>query len=144
MTAKALEVMPQPIAIKKKLVRDWMATPPITVLPSAFVTEAYQLMKDRQIRRLPVVENGHMVGLVTMGDLREIGAGIDDDQAKKIRVDFAMRTPVYTVLPEDTLRNAAKLMIQHKVSGLPVVSNHVLVGIITESDIFRAFMADEL
>ena len=140
MTSKALEAVPE-LTAKKNLVRDWMSTPPITILPDAHVTEAYALMQERHIRRLPVVENGHLLGIITMGDLREVGASLDNDQATKIRVDFAMNTQPITATPTMSLRNAAKSMIQHKISGLPVISDGVLVGMITESDIFRAFLS---
>ena len=93
----------------------------------------------------PVVENGALVGIVTLGDLRSLGADTESDEANKIRVDAALHTSPITVTTETTLVDAARLMLKHKFSGLPVLSasDQSLVGIITESDILRAFIADE-
>jgi acetoin utilization protein AcuB len=129
--------------MKTKLVRDWMTSSPFTVLPDTGLTEAYNLMTQQRIRRLPVVAQSKLVGIVTLGDLREAGAAIHDGEAQKKRVDVAMHENPFTVSPEATLSEAAKIMLQHKISGLPVVEGDRLVGIITESDIFRAVMGDE-
>ena len=127
-----------------KRVRDWMTPNPVTVLPSTPSTEAFELMRERHIRRLPVVENGKLIGIVALSDLLKAGAYTDDTEASKMRIYLVMTTAVRTVTPETTLRQAAKLMLTHKISGLPVLDGETLAGIITESDIFRAFMADEL
>ncbi len=133
------------VPIAEKLVKDWMSPNPITTLPTTHVDEAFQLMHECQIRRLPVVQDGALIGIVTLGDLRSLGAGSESEESKKICVDAAVQTNVITVTTETRLVNAARLMVQHKVSGLPVLSmsDQSLVGMITESDIFRAFIADE-
>lgn len=127
-----------------KRVRDWMTPNPVTVLPSTPSTNAYELMRERRIRRLPVVENGKLIGIVALSDLLKAGAHTQDNEASKMRITLVMTTDPRTVTPETTLRQAAKLMLTHKISGLPVLDGDQLIGIITESDIFRAFMADEL
>lgn len=127
----------------KTRVGDWMTRNPVIVLPTTRLTEAYALMAERHIRRLPVVEKGKLVGIVTLGDLRQAGASIPGSEAEKSPVEAVMSQPVITVTPETTLREAARLMIKHKVSGLPVLQHGELVGIITESDIFRAVMLSE-
>jgi CBS domain-containing protein len=133
------------VPIAKKRVQDWMSSNPITVLPTTHIREAWQLMGERRIRRLPVVENGKLVGIVTIGDLRSAGADTDGDEATKMRVDSVFHADPIIVMTDTTLLDAARLMLQHKVSGLPVLStiDRSLVGIITESDIFRAFIADQ-
>ncbi len=140
--ASASALLP-PVA--KKLVKDWMSHNPITVLPATRIREAWQLMEERHIRRLPVMENGNLVGIVTLGDLRSAGADTDGDEAAKMRVDSVFHANPITVTTDTTLLGAARLMLRHKVSGLPVLSSadQSLTGIITESDIFRAFITDQ-
>jgi acetoin utilization protein AcuB len=127
------------------LVRDWMTADVITAPPSMSLPEALQLMAQRNIRRLPVVDRGKLVGIVTRGDLR----GAQPSQATSLSVfelhylvgrimldQIMTRTPV-TVTDTMRIQDAAKLMLQRKISGLPVLKDGQLVGIITESDIFR-------
>jgi CBS domain-containing protein len=131
--------------LAKKKVKDWMSRNPITVLPTTYIGTAYKLMSERHIRRLPVVEDGALIGIVTLGDLRSLGADTASDEAMKIRVDAAFRANPITTTEAALLVDAARTMLHHKISGLPVLSSsdQSLVGIITESDIFRAFIADE-
>jgi len=131
------------LTVRTKHVREWMSADPVTVLPTTHVSEAYQLMQERHIRRLPVVEGGNLIGIVTLGDLRSKGADADTDEVKRLRVDSVVHLNPITVTPDTPLRDAAKLMIKHKISGLPVMTAIGLAGIITESDIFRALVADE-
>jgi acetoin utilization protein AcuB len=144
-TAKTTAMTTAMMLVAKKQVKEWMSPNPVTVLPTAHVDEAFRLMAERHIRRLPVTEGGALVGIVTLGDLRSLGADTDSDEPNKIRVDAALHTNPITVTPDTPLVDAARLMIQHKFSGLPVLSasDQSLVGIITESDILRAFIADE-
>ena len=131
--------------VAKKQVKEWMSANPITVLPTTHADEAFRLMSERHIRRLPVVEDGKLVGIVTLGDLRSIGADTESDEPRKMRVDAVLHASPITVNTDTPLVDAARMMIQHKFSGLPVLSasDQSLVGIITESDILRAFIADE-
>lgn len=140
-TASASTVTQNP----QKRVKDWMTPDPLMILPSTYVRDAYQLMHERQIRRLPVVELGRLVGIVSLGDMRGIGADAGDDEVKKVHVDAVMQTNLLTVTDDAPLVTAARIMLQHKISGLPVLSasNQTLVGIVTESDVLRAFIADE-
>lgn len=109
-------------------------------------------MRDNKIRRLPVVKGTQVVGIITMGDLRnafpsdattlsiyELSYLLD-----KVTAADIMRTEVLTVTADAPLVEAAQLMLQHKVSGLPVLEQGRLVGILTESDIFRAVVAGQL
>jgi len=131
--------------MQKALVRDWMTPNPVTASPDTSLPDALQLMKTRNIRRLPVVEHGRLVGIVTRGDLR----GAQPSAATtlsifelhylvgRITLSEIMTPNPFTVAPDATLQEAARLMLQSKVAGLPVVSGGQVVGIITESDIFR-------
>jgi CBS domain-containing protein len=131
--------------MKTDLVRDWMTPNPVTAPSDMPLPEALETMKAHHIRRLPVVERGRLVGIVTRGDLR----GAQPSAATSLSIfelhylvgrillsEIMTRNPI-TVSPDTTIHAAARLMLQHKVAGLPVVSDGQVVGIITESDIFR-------
>jgi CBS domain-containing protein len=129
-------------------VRDWMSKNLATIGPDTTLPQVLQLMKERKIRRLPVLEDGELVGIVTLGDLREAGPSdavslsvheLNYLLAKLNVAEFMTRDPL-TVSPNTGLTEAAKLMLHHKIGGLPVLEGHKLVGIITESDIFRAYV----
>jgi acetoin utilization protein AcuB len=127
------------------LVRDWMTPNPVTATPETTLPDALQLMKQHNIRRLPIVEGRRLVGIVTRGDLR----GAQPSEATslsifelhylvgRITLEKIMTPNPLTVPPTATIPEAARLMLQRKVAGLPVVEDGQLVGIITESDIFR-------
>jgi len=125
----------------KMLVKEFMTRHPVTVSGATSVLEAWTLMRDRRIRRLPVVEGQRVVGILTLGDLREAHA--DAPEGPGMRAGVLMHDNPITVTPETTLRQAARIMIDKKISGLPVVADGALVGIITESDLFRALIERE-
>ena len=128
-----------------QLVKDWMTRNPITITADTSLTEASRLMQDNDIRRLPVVKNGHVVGIVTWGDIREASASDATTLTifelgyllKKLQVERIMTRDPITVTPTTTITRAAQLMLEYKIGGLPVVENGKLVGILTESDVFR-------
>ncbi len=126
-------------------VKEWMATPVISVEADTPVADAYNIMMERSIRRLPVVHNGKLVGIVTLGDLREARPSSATSLSiyelnyllSKLTVDKVMTHNPFTMSPETPIQMAAKMMMDRKVGGLPVVDEEgTLVGIITESDIF--------
>lgn len=133
--------------MKTELVKYWMTPNPITATPDMSLPDALQVMKQHNIRRLPVMERGKLVGIVTRGDLR----GAQPSEATslsifelhylvgRITLDQIMTRDLITVSASTTIREAAQLMLQHKVAGLPVLdeAHDQLIGIITESDIFR-------
>jgi CBS domain-containing protein len=132
--------------MKLELVRDWMTQKVLTVTPDTTLTEAERLMETKMIRRLPVVENGRLVGIITYGDIRQAQPSTATSLSiwelnyllAKINLAEIMTRDVVTVSQNATIGEAAKLMLDHQISGLPVVDHHGdLVGIITESDIFR-------
>ncbi len=130
-----------------RLVRDWMTPHPITIDPKTVLPDAHQLMQDSHIRRLPVVEKGKLVGIVTLGDIREAEPSNATTLSiyevhyllSKLTVERIMTRNPITIAPNQSIRDAARLMLEHKIGGLPVVepATGKLVGIITESDIFR-------
>lgn len=126
-------------------VRDWMTTTPVTITPQTSLSEAHRLMKQKKVRRLPVLEGGKLVGIVALSDVLEAEPSGATTLSiyelnyllAELKVDKIMKQNVITVLPTATIRDAASIMLEHKIGGLPVVQNGELVGIITESDIFR-------
>lgn len=136
------------MSIKKTMVKDWMTTNPVTIDPETNLPKAHSLMKEHKVRRLPVVKNHELVGIVTLGDVRE--AGPSDATSLSIyelnyllanlTVADIMSKPVITIGADSSLHDAAALMLGKKIGGIPVMSGKELVGIITESDVFRAIM----
>ena len=137
--------------MRLELVSSWMTRDVITISPETTLPEAARLMADRNIRRLPVVENGRLAGIITYGDVREAGpssanavsVGEIQQRLSTLAVSSIMtRNPVF-IAYNATLGEAAQLMLQKSIGGLPVVDEKKnLVGIITESDIFRMVVRD--
>lgn len=132
-------------------VRDRMSENLRTVTLESSVTEAFSLMKENNIRRLPVVDKDKVVGIVTLTDLNQASPSsattlsiheLNYLLAKtKIKDILPKKQRLITIGPNNYIETAAKLMRENKVSGLPVVDeNEKLVGIVTETDIFDAFI----
>ena len=121
------------------LISRWMTRDPITIAPGQTLEDARQMMNEGRFRRLPVVENGRLVGIITDRDLRLEEYRQPIDQLKHIRVDSLMSLNVITATPQTLLDQAANMFVKHKVGGFPVMDNGKLVGIITTTDMLRAF-----
>lgn len=128
-------------------VKTRMTTHPVTVSSNTPIADAYELIKKHKIRRLPVVDNGTLVGIVTERELQQLTPSkattlsiyeINYLLAKTI-VKNAMSKEVVTTTPDALLEEAALLMRDNSVSALPVMEDGKVVGIITETDIFDAF-----
>ena len=133
---------PDPVTVK-----EWMTQPVTTIGADAPVRQAAELMKTRQIRHLPVVENdGRLIGIVTDRDLRQmifdpmIHERLGDvvEALGGLTVRDIMTWAVITVRPESGIRQAARLMREQKVGALPVVEAGRVVGMLTERDLLRA------
>ncbi len=126
------------------LVRDSMAKQVVTVGPETMAAEALALCRENGIRHLPVLEGGRLVGIISDRDLRLATPALDDpDRAValgRIRVADEMAKEVATVRPEDPVEEAAMEMYERKIGCLPVVDGGGLVGIVTSSDVMRAFV----
>jgi len=121
-----------------------MTANPITVRPESDPLAALALLKCGKFRRLPVVDAlGRPLGVITRADLELFlsKAGSPGIVKRQHRVDQVMKQRVVTVSPECPLEEAAELMIKNKIGSLLVVEGERLVGIITETDIFRQFAA---
>ncbi len=134
--------------MKTAYVKDWMSSPAITIASKGSLAAAHKLMTEKGIRRLPVVEAGKLVGIVTLTDVLE--AEPSDATSLNIfelnylldtlTVDKIMTREVISAAPNEALQSVAQEMLMHKIGGLPVMEDGELVGVITESDIFRAFV----
>jgi len=129
-------------------VKYWMKKDPITVSPDTLVIDAKKMMKNAKIRRLPVMKGDKLVGIVTLANLREAQPSQATSLSihelnyllAKMTIAEIMTREVITCHPEMTMEKAAIRGTKHGVGALPVVENGKLIGIITESDIFRAFL----
>ena len=121
-------------------VREAMTARPVTVTPAQTIAEAQTLMRHGRFRHLPVVADGALAGVVTERDLRVADPAAWAPELGNRPVRAVMTRDVITVAPADPVEHAARLMLENKVGCLPVVEGDALVGIITESDIFRAFV----
>lgn len=127
------------------LIRHFMTRTPITMTPDKSCGDALQIMRKNRIRRAPVIKEDQLVGIVSERDLLRVLPGTvaqTASQAGKASMDTpisqVMKKDVKTLQPNDYLDSAARLMLQHKIGGIPIVESGKLQGIITESDIFKA------
>ena len=125
------------------LVRDVMTADPITIRPQGDPRAALGLCKSAHIRRLPVLDGeGRVVGIVTRGMLERFLATAPPPtiQARQHGITQVMVSPVITVSSDDPMEEAARLMVAHQIGSLPVLEDGRLVGIVTETDIFKEFV----
>ncbi len=134
-------------------VRSWMSSPAIVALETMLLPEARQLLHDRQIRRLPVINvMGQLVGIVSRGDIHRVSDTPDTDvrdydlryRVSNLPLAEIMTREVITVTPDTPMIEVAQLLLENKIGGTPVVADGQIVGMITESDLFRMIiMAEE-
>ena len=119
-------------------VKDLMISDPITISPRSSISKAIELMKNNSIRHLPVVAKGRILkGFLTLNDLK---LGLMPSMLADVNFsDLIIKKPI-TVHPDDDIEIAVQLIYKYKIGGMPVVDEGKVVGIITESDVFRAFI----
>ncbi len=131
------------------LVRELMTPTPITVRPDTPVPDALRLMRERRVRRLPVVDaHGRLVGIVSDKDLlyaspspaTTLAVWEIPELLSKLKVEKVMTHDVITVAEKTPLEEAARIMADRKIGGLPVMQGPDLVGIITETDLFKSLL----
>ena len=131
------------------LIAERMTRTPITITPDTSVPEALRLMRDKKVRRLPVLDaHGALVGIVSDKDLLLVAPSPATTLAiweitellSKLKVAEVMTRNVITVTEDTPLEEAARIMADRKIGGLPVMSAGRLAGIITETDLFKAFL----
>ncbi len=131
------------------LVHERMSRHPLTVKPDAKVDTALKRMREEKVRRFPVVDDdGKLVGIVSDKDLLYAAPSPATSLSiyemhylySRITVEKVMTRKVITVDENAPLEEAARIMVDNKVGGLPVMRDAKLVGLITETDIFKTFM----
>ncbi len=141
-----LEAMTWP---DKMRVSEIMTRAPLTIRQDATVGAAWKLMRARKIRHIPVLDGSRrLVGIVTDRDLRQVildpdiqaQLGSTPEAMNVLTVAEVMTWGVITVRPDSDLREAARVMHAHKVGALPVVEHGRVVGILTETDLVKAFV----
>lgn len=129
--------------LTKHLVADIMTRNPVTVTPRNAIRTAINLMREGGYRRLPVLDRGRLVGIITDRDLRRAANSpfvvreqwYDNFILDHIEVGSCMTPNPMAITPGATIAEAARLMRNHKIGGLPVVAEGQLIGIITETDL---------
>ena len=129
-------------------IKDYMTTDLVTITPNTSVTKAQDLLKKHDINRLPVVENEQLVGLITKDILIKhspSGAtSLSDHEVnyllEKTVVKDIMKKKIMTIEPNRLIEEAASIMRANNIGVLVVTENEQLVGIITDKDIFKAFV----
>lgn len=130
------------------LVAELMSAPVLVVAPALPLPDAMHLMKSRGVRRLPVVENGQLVGIVTDRDVREalpsklteLAPWEASTRAMTVRLRDIMRRRVLTTTPQTQAQVAAEIMLEHSVGALPVVVDGAVIGMITVTDVLRDYV----
>ncbi len=131
------------------LVGERMRHPVITVTPDVPINEALNIMKSDNIRRMPVVDkNGKLLGIVSAKDLLNASPSPATSLSvwemnyllSKITVKDVMTKNVLSISDDTPIEEAARIMADNKVGGLPVMRGDKLVGIITETDLFKIFL----
>ena len=125
-------------------VRDAMTRDVVTVDPEASAAQAWGICRERNIRHLPVVDDGRLIGIVSDRDLRDLSPPRDTPDQENtlgwVRIRDVMTPEVVTAHPLDTIEHAARVIYEHKFNCLPVVAGGELVGIITSSDLVRTLV----
>jgi acetoin utilization protein AcuB len=131
------------------LVRERMTPNPVTIASDKSVPDALRLMRGRKVRRLPVLDrHGQLIGIVSDKDLLHASPSPATTLAiweipellAKLEVERVMAREVITVSEDAPVEEAARIMVDRRIGGLPVMRGKALVGMITETDLFKAFL----
>lgn len=131
------------------LIKDWMATDILTVDQDTSLLRATRLMKENEIRRLPVVENGKLIGIITDRDVKDASPSKSMSldlhelycQLSEMKVKEVMTGTPLTMKDTDSLEKAAVVMVENRISGIPIVDGAgQLAGLLSETDVLRGFI----
>ena len=132
------------------LVKEWMASEPIVVDENTSIMKATQIMKENNIRRIPVVRDGRLIGIISDRDIKEAApskaTSLDVHELyyllSEIKIKDIMTPDPITLRENDSVEKAAVIMLENRISGMPIVDddNHV-IGIITETDVFKVMVS---
>lgn len=129
-------------------VKNRMTKNPYTITSNESITDAVALMREKNLKRLPVVDGGKVVGIITLSDIQKVSPTkatslsvfeINYLLSKTVVKDAMTKKPL-TIEEDSLIEEAAVIMRQNRIGTLPVIKNGILTGIITESDIFDAFI----
>ena len=129
-------------------VKDFMTRKVVYISPNTTIAHAADMMREQKLHRLPVIENDQLVGLVTEGTIAEASPSKATSLSiyemnyllNKTKVGDVMIRDVVTISQFSSLEDATYLMLKNKIGILPVVDNEQLYGVITDRDIFKAFL----
>jgi nucleotide-binding universal stress UspA family protein len=121
--------------VDQNLVARWMTTDPVAVTPDEKLSTVMERMREGDFRSAPVVEKGRLVGLITDRDVLSRTGRIDE-----VEVESAMIKDPVTVTPVTPLHEAARILFERKIDSLPVLEDGRLEGVISTSDVLRAFV----
>ncbi len=131
------------------LVGELMTRKPITITPETSVPTALNFMHDNKIRRLPVVDaHGKLVGIVSEKDLlyaspspaTSLSIWEIKELLSKVKVEGIMKRKIFTATEDTPVEEAARLMADNKIGSLPILRGDQLVGVVTDTDLFNAFL----
>lgn len=131
------------------LIKDWMATTILTVDANTSVMRATRTMKENNIRRLPVMSHGKLIGVITDRDLKEASPSTTSDidihemyyLLSEMKVKDVMTDKCISLKQNDTLEKAALVMLKERISGIMILDDEEkLVGLLSETDILRGFI----
>jgi acetoin utilization protein AcuB len=125
-----------------------MTVDPATVGPGDSLQSVVNLLRRRDIRSVPVVEHGKLIGIVTDRDVRQVAPAYplfrDEDEIRRytenLTVTAAMTADPMTIAPDASLVEAAKILETYRISSLPVAQDHRLLGMLTVTDLLRVFI----
>ncbi len=131
------------------MIKDWMATAVLTVDANTSVMRATRTMKENNIRRLPVLSHGKLVGIVTDRDLKDASPSSTSNMdlhemyylLSEMKIKDVMTDKCICLREDDTLEKAALVMLKEKISGVMILdADDNLVGLLSETDILRGFV----
>ncbi|NPA95707.1 MAG: CBS domain-containing protein [Thermodesulfobacteria bacterium] len=132
------------------LVKEWMAKDPIVIDENTSIMKATQMMKEHRIRRIPVVRDGKLIGIISDRDIKEAApskaTSLDVHELyyllSEIKVKDIMTPDPITLKENDSVEKAAVIMLENRISGIPIVddNNHV-IGVITQTDVFKVMIS---
>jgi acetoin utilization protein AcuB len=117
-------------------VESWMRKEVVTIGRDAGIRDALTVMKKHNVRHLPVMEDENIIGIVTLGDLKQ---AILASMIEQLKVEDVMVSDPLTITPDTSLEKAARIIYEKQIGCLPVVDDGTLVGILTVNDILKAF-----
>ncbi len=132
------------------LVKEWMAKDPIVIDENTSIMKATQIMKEHGIRRIPVVRDGRLIGIISDRDIKEAApskaTSLDVHELyyllSEIKVKDIMTPDPITLKENDSVEKAAVIMLENRISGIPIVDdNYHVIGVITQTDVFKVMIS---